>query len=397
VLERVTTISTRRRWPWPRRRDPGQRGVVWVAQWLAVAGSRVSPDVGTLRRLYVDEGLSLAALAARLGVVAQTVQNWLVAGGVPRRPSPARFRADIDDGEIVRLYTQQGLTAAEIAEQVGCSTSLVYGRLARGGVDRRPQALRRRPGPTTQEFSHLYGDCGLSLRDLAERDGVTTRAVRGWLVAAGIDRRPSGTAGVACDGDELVALYRAGWSAPAIADLMGCSSSTIYRRLAAAGIARRPPRRALSRQDLIAARAGVVGARDRYRPRGQHVMRVPSPRPRESHDRGPGHQATDKTPLPQVLRQARPIACQRQRQRHLPTLKDSPNFCLTLALRLIGLVGRDAALRATSAPGPRQITRAADVTPLDNDGARVQSGHQRHRATAGPRLLPRLPSTRAGL
>jgi hypothetical protein len=33
---------------------------------------------------------------------------------------------------------------------------------------------------------------------------------------------------------------------------MGRSSSTIYRRLAAAGIARRPARRALSRQDLIA-------------------------------------------------------------------------------------------------------------------------------------------------
>jgi DNA-directed RNA polymerase specialized sigma24 family protein len=72
------------------------------------------------------------------------------------------------------------------------------------------------------------------------------------LVAAGIDRRPSGTARVDCDGDELVALYGAGWSAPAIADLMACSSSTIYRRLAAAGIARRPARRALRRQDLIA-------------------------------------------------------------------------------------------------------------------------------------------------
>jgi DNA-directed RNA polymerase specialized sigma24 family protein len=212
----------------------------------------VSPDVGTLRRLYVDEGLSLAATAARLGVVAQTVHNWLVAGGVPRRPSPAKFRADIDDGEIIQLYTQQGHTAAEIAEQLGCSTSLVYGRLARRGVDRRPQAPRRRPGPTAQELSHLYGDCGLSLRDLAERYGVTTRAVRSRLVAAGIDRRPSGTARVDCDGDELVALYGAGWSAPAIADLMGCSPSTIYRRLAAAGIARRPARRALSRQDLIA-------------------------------------------------------------------------------------------------------------------------------------------------
>jgi len=88
----------------------------------------VSPDVGTLRRLYVDEGLSLAAMAARLGVVAQTVHNWLVAGGVPRRPSPAKFRADIDDGEIIQLYTQRGHTAVEIADQLGCSTSLVYGR-----------------------------------------------------------------------------------------------------------------------------------------------------------------------------------------------------------------------------------------------------------------------------
>jgi len=223
-----------------------------VARWLVVTGSRVSTDVGTLRRLYVDEGLSLAAMAVRLGVVAQTVHNWLVAGGVPRRPSPGKLRADIDDGEIIRLYTQAGHTAVEIAEQLGCSTSLVYGRLARRGVVRRPRAPRRRPGPTALELGHLYGDCGLSLREVAERYGVSTRAVRGWLVAAGIDRRPSGTARVDCDGDELVALYEAGWSTPAIADRMGCSSSTTYRRLAAAGIARRPARRALSRQDLIA-------------------------------------------------------------------------------------------------------------------------------------------------
>jgi hypothetical protein len=80
-------------------------------------------------------------MADRLGVATQTVHNWLVAGGVPRRPSPATFRAAIDDGEFIRLYTQEGHTAAEIAEQLGCSTSLVYGRRARRGVDRRPQAL----------------------------------------------------------------------------------------------------------------------------------------------------------------------------------------------------------------------------------------------------------------
>ena len=113
-----------------------------MAQWLVVPGSRVSPDVGTLRRLYVDEGLSLAAMAARLGVVAQTVHNWLVAGGVPRRPSPAKFRADIDDGEIIQLYTQRGHTAVEIADQLDAAPAWSTGGLPAGASigARRPLA-----------------------------------------------------------------------------------------------------------------------------------------------------------------------------------------------------------------------------------------------------------------
>jgi len=107
-----------------------------------------------------------------VGVAAQTVHNWLVAGGVPRRPSPARSRSDIDDGEIIRLYSQEGHTAAEIAEQLGCGTSLVYERLARRGVDRRPQARRRRPGPTGRDLGHLYRDCGLSVREPSRRWGA---------------------------------------------------------------------------------------------------------------------------------------------------------------------------------------------------------------------------------
>jgi hypothetical protein len=79
--------------------------------------------------------------------------------------------------------------------------------------------------------------------------------VRGWLIVADIDRRPGGVDRVDCDGDELVAVYGAGGSAPAIADHMGCSPSTIYRRLDAAGLARPPARAALTREDLIKALA----------------------------------------------------------------------------------------------------------------------------------------------
>lgn len=87
-----------------------------------------------------------------MGVAAQTVHNWLVAAGVPRRPSPARVRRGISDDEIARLYTDEGRTAAEIADRLGCSTSLVYARLASQGVIRRRRAPRRRMRPADAEL-----------------------------------------------------------------------------------------------------------------------------------------------------------------------------------------------------------------------------------------------------
>jgi hypothetical protein len=63
--------------------------------------------------------------------------------------------------------------------------------------------------------------------------------VHGWLIAAGVDRRPPGASAVGGDGEDPVVLYRAGWSAPVIADRVGCSPSSIYRRLEAAGVYRR--------------------------------------------------------------------------------------------------------------------------------------------------------------
>jgi AraC-like DNA-binding protein len=77
--------------------------------------------------------------------------------------------------------------------------------------------------------------------------------VHGWLIAAGVDRRPPGASAVGGDGEDPVALYRAGWSAPVIADRVGCSPSTIYRRLEAAGVYRRPASPRVSRRDLIKA------------------------------------------------------------------------------------------------------------------------------------------------
>ncbi len=217
-----------------------------------VATVRVRPDAVALSGLYVDEAMTLASLAAQFAVAPQTVHNWLVAAGVSRRPSPATVRQDIGDDEIVGLYADGGLSAAEIAEQLGCSASLVYARLARRGVPRRDRGAAHRRRAGDRKFAHLYGEGALSLRDLVPRYGVSAQTVRRWLIAGGIERRPPG-APPAAGHEDPVPLYVAGCSAPAIAERLGCSPSTIYRRLDAAGVARRTVKPSVSRHELIEA------------------------------------------------------------------------------------------------------------------------------------------------
>jgi transposase len=159
---------------------------------------------------------------------------------------------DISDDEIVGLYVDGGLSAAEIAEQLGCSASLVYARLARRGVPRRDRGAAHRKRPGDPELAHLYGEGALSLGDLARRYGVSAQVVRLWLIGGGIERRPRG-APPAAGHEDPVPLYVAGWSAPAIAERLGGSPSTIYRRLDVAGVARRTVKPIVSRNELIEA------------------------------------------------------------------------------------------------------------------------------------------------
>jgi len=65
----------------------------------------------------------------------ETVHKWLVAAGVPRRPSAVAPRGDFDDNEIKWLYCDEHRSGAEISKLLGCSAGLVYFRLARLGID----------------------------------------------------------------------------------------------------------------------------------------------------------------------------------------------------------------------------------------------------------------------
>lgn len=210
------------------------------------------PAAATLRRLYVDEALTVAGVAERLGVAHGTAHRWLRVAGVPLRPPMARARADLSDEDIRRLYAVEGRTAAEIAADLGCPATTVYGRLQRLGVPRRPARPRDSSRPADDVLHQLYHHDGLSLRRLAARFAVSPQAVRGWLVAAGIPRRPPAGA-EPTDPSTLIALYAEGWSGPELARRFGCSATTVYHRLERAGVARRRDRRALRRPELVEA------------------------------------------------------------------------------------------------------------------------------------------------
>lgn len=121
-----------------------------------------------------------------------------------------------------------------------------------GAAPRRDRGVAHPRRPGDRELAHLYGEGALSLRDLARRYGVSAQAVRGWLIAGGIERRPLG-APPAAGHEDPVPLYMAGWSARAIAERLACSPSTVYRRLDAAGVARRTVKPSVSRHELIEA------------------------------------------------------------------------------------------------------------------------------------------------
>lgn len=93
----------------------------------------LGPTVVELRRMYEDEGLSLNAIAKRIGWSRDPVRIRLLAAGVKFRPK----RQDVDDDEIVRLYVDEKLSLEEVGARVGMGSGGVLRRLRLRGVPRR--------------------------------------------------------------------------------------------------------------------------------------------------------------------------------------------------------------------------------------------------------------------
>jgi DNA-binding CsgD family transcriptional regulator len=123
-------------------------------------------------------------------------------------PSFTGWRRTLSDAEIVRLYVEEGLDSDTIGARAACSGTTVLDKVRNAGHPVRKPGGRRKT----------------AILKLSE--------------------------------EQICALYRAGESAPAIADRAACATSTIYLILRRHQIPRRPDAARMASRKARARRGG---------------------------------------------------------------------------------------------------------------------------------------------
>lgn len=140
-------------------------------------------DDATLRRLYVDEEKTLAQIAVAYDCVPGAVRQRLLRAGINRRPPGGGRRPVLEDGataaQLRRLYLEEGRSIAEIARILGCTRDKVGRHLDHYGIPRRPRA---RPGGLNGRLlRRLYVSERLGVDQIAARLKVSPNHVRNEL------------------------------------------------------------------------------------------------------------------------------------------------------------------------------------------------------------------------
>lgn len=164
--------------------------------------SKNKPSSDRLRKMYVDQKMTLREIGELVGVRHITVRRWLKAYGIPARPtgSPNSLKArgvtPPTSEELFTMVHVEHLSYEKIAAKYGVDFTAVPHWLDRHGIKRPKLWDTRRKGkhpfiPDSSELERLY-DAGQSVRTIGSMFGVSEGTIRRRLVEAGAKIRPDG-------------------------------------------------------------------------------------------------------------------------------------------------------------------------------------------------------------
>lgn len=158
------------------------------------------PDTDALTRLYLDERRTTYEIGALYGVSRVSVTRWLKRAGIPVRMGGrglvSRGVTEPTADDLRRMVHVEHRSYREIAAMFGVDPSAVMHWLKRHGIDR-PTTWSARYGatapaiPDAQELAALYAS-GLSLTEIGNRFGVSSRPIRARMTAWNVPLKRSG-------------------------------------------------------------------------------------------------------------------------------------------------------------------------------------------------------------
>lgn len=176
----------------------------------------MKPDFNTLQHLYVTERLTTRQIGTQFGVSKTEVRRWLIFYNIPTR---AVGRGLLNRGiqepskdELVQLVHVEHKSYQEIAGMYGVDTTAVPHWLKKHQIERPTVWQTRRKGveiilPSQEELFCMYVENGMTLKEIADKYGVSKTPIKGLCEKFGIPIRPDGFNGgirFACDDGHLV-------------------------------------------------------------------------------------------------------------------------------------------------------------------------------------------------
>ncbi len=101
------------------------------------ATKKIPVDIERIKKMYLDDKMSLDKIAKELGVSPTIIHNRLKTNNIDRRGPSITRTIPLDTERIKKMYLDDKMTVDQIAKELGVSRSTIIQRLQTSDIDRR--------------------------------------------------------------------------------------------------------------------------------------------------------------------------------------------------------------------------------------------------------------------